>query len=156
MVGVGEFEQFDGRAVFDYERDADAVGWAVGRNQDCRVCESHIAPFLCPHSHNAMAMTQGGHICGHKTVRLPWYVRGRYYATTFFRVNYLAWFLDMVGLFWREAMLLSDAEGAEDQVEDVVGGGGAGDFVEGAEGVVEIEEEHFVGDAGGDGVAGVG
>ena len=34
MVGVGEFEQFDGRAVFDYERDADAVGWPVGRNQD--------------------------------------------------------------------------------------------------------------------------
>src|SRR5579863_2822467 len=34
VVGVGEFEQFDGRAVFDYERDADAVGWAVGRNQD--------------------------------------------------------------------------------------------------------------------------
>jgi hypothetical protein len=34
MVGVGEFEQFDGRAVFDYERDANAVGWAVGRNQD--------------------------------------------------------------------------------------------------------------------------
>jgi len=34
MVGVGEFEQFDGRAVFDDKRDADAVGWAVGRNQD--------------------------------------------------------------------------------------------------------------------------
>jgi hypothetical protein len=34
MVGVGEFEQFDGRAVFDYKRDADALGWAVGRNQD--------------------------------------------------------------------------------------------------------------------------
>ena len=34
MVGVGEFEQFDGRAVFNYERDADAVGWAVGRHQD--------------------------------------------------------------------------------------------------------------------------
>src|ERR1019366_9142487 len=34
MIGVGEFEQFDGRAVFDYKRDADAVGWAVGRNQD--------------------------------------------------------------------------------------------------------------------------
>jgi hypothetical protein len=34
MVGVGEFEQFDGRAAFDDERDADAVGWAVGRNQD--------------------------------------------------------------------------------------------------------------------------
>jgi hypothetical protein len=30
MVEVGEFEQFDGRAVFDYEREADAVGWAVG------------------------------------------------------------------------------------------------------------------------------
>ena len=34
MVRVGKFEQFDGRAVFDYERDADAVRWAVGRNQD--------------------------------------------------------------------------------------------------------------------------
>ena len=34
MVGVGEFEQFDGRAVFDDEGDADAVGGAVGRNQD--------------------------------------------------------------------------------------------------------------------------
>ena len=34
VVGVGEFEQFDGRAVFDYERDADAVGWAVRRKQD--------------------------------------------------------------------------------------------------------------------------
>ncbi len=34
MVRAGEFEQFDRRAVFDYERDADAVGWAVGRNQD--------------------------------------------------------------------------------------------------------------------------
>jgi hypothetical protein len=34
VVGVGEFEQFDGRAVFDYEGDAHAVGWAVGRNQD--------------------------------------------------------------------------------------------------------------------------
>ena len=34
VVGVGEFEQFDGRAVFDYECDADAVGWAVRRNQD--------------------------------------------------------------------------------------------------------------------------
>jgi len=33
MVGIGEFEQFNGRAVLDDERDADAVGWAVGRNQ---------------------------------------------------------------------------------------------------------------------------
>ena len=29
MVGVGEFEQFDGRAVFDDERDAYAIGGAV-------------------------------------------------------------------------------------------------------------------------------
>ena len=34
MVGVGEFEQFDGRAVFNYKRDTDAVRWAVRRNQD--------------------------------------------------------------------------------------------------------------------------
>ncbi len=34
VVGVGEFEQFDGRAVFDYECDADPIGWAVWRNQD--------------------------------------------------------------------------------------------------------------------------
>ena len=34
VVRVGEFEQFNGRAVFDYERDADAVGWVVRRNQD--------------------------------------------------------------------------------------------------------------------------
>jgi hypothetical protein len=34
VVWLGEFEQFDGRAVFDYERDADAGGRAVRRNQD--------------------------------------------------------------------------------------------------------------------------
>ena len=34
MVGVGKFEQFNGRAVFDYERNADAVRWAVRRNLD--------------------------------------------------------------------------------------------------------------------------
>ena len=34
MVRVGEFKQFDGCAVLDYKRDADAVGWAVGRNQN--------------------------------------------------------------------------------------------------------------------------
>ncbi len=33
MFGVGEFEQFDGRAVFDDERDADTVRWAVRGNQ---------------------------------------------------------------------------------------------------------------------------
>jgi beta-xylosidase len=34
MVGVGEFEQFDGRTVFNYKRDADAVGWAVRSDQN--------------------------------------------------------------------------------------------------------------------------
>ena len=48
-----------------------------------------------------------------------------------------------------ERCLFSDAEGAEDQIEDVIGGGGAGDFVEGAEGSVEIEQEHLVGDSAG-------
>ncbi len=52
------------------------------------------------------------------------------------------------------ARLLSDAEGAEDQIEDVFGGGGAGDFVEGAEGSVEIEEEHLVGNSSGYGFGG--
>src|SRR6266536_1809867 len=51
-------------------------------------------------------------------------------------------------------ILLSDAERAKDQVENVVGGGGAGDFVERAEGVVEVEEKHLVGDASGNGVGG--
>ena len=44
-----------------------------------------------------------------------------------------------------ELALLPDAEGAEDQIEDVVGGGGAGDGVERLQGVVEIEQQHFVG-----------
>src|SRR6202789_392678 len=34
MVGDGEFEQFNGSAVFEDARDADDVGGAVGRNQD--------------------------------------------------------------------------------------------------------------------------
>ena len=51
-----------------------------------------------------------------------------------------------------DSTLLSDAESSKDQVQDVVGGGDAGDFVERAEGSVEIKEEHLVGDAGGYGV----
>jgi hypothetical protein len=49
MVGVGEFEQLDGRAVFDDERDADAVGWAVGRNQDFAAGKlgGEISHFKC-------------------------------------------------------------------------------------------------------------
>ena len=50
--------------------------------------------------------------------------------------------------------LLSDAEGGEDEVEDVVGGGGAGEGVEAAEGFVEVEEEDLVGELGCDGGAG--
>ena len=34
MLGVGKFEQFDWRAVFDDKCDADTIGWAVRRNQD--------------------------------------------------------------------------------------------------------------------------
>jgi hypothetical protein len=44
--------------------------------------------------------------------------------------------------------LLADAEGAEDAGEDVVGGGGAGEGVEGAEGSVEVEQEDLVGQGG--------
>ena len=47
--------------------------------------------------------------------------------------------------------LFSDAEGAEDEVENVVGGGGSGDFVERAQGGVEVEEQHLVRDFAGDG-----
>ena len=49
------------------------------------------------------------------------------------------------------SVLFSDAEGGEDEAEDVVGGGGAGEGVEGAEGGVEIEQKHLVRDAVGDG-----
>jgi hypothetical protein len=50
-----------------------------------------------------------------------------------------------------EVSLLSDAERCEYQVEDVVGGGGSGDGIEGPQGIVEIEQQHFVGDFGGHG-----
>src|SRR5580693_9084200 len=49
------------------------------------------------------------------------------------------------------AFSLSNAERAEDQVKDVVGGGGSGDGVEWPQGVVEIKQQHFVGDSGRDG-----
>src|SRR5581483_3365830 len=42
---------------------------------------------------------------------------------------------------------LSNAEAAEDQVQDVVGGRRAGDFVEGLQSGVEIQQDHLVGDA---------
>ena len=34
MVWVGELHQLNGRAVFDDERDAHAVRWAIRRNQN--------------------------------------------------------------------------------------------------------------------------
>src|ERR1035441_3048055 len=40
--------------------------------------------------------------------------------------------------------LLSNAERAEDQVQDVVGGGGAGDVVQGTQRAVEIQQHHLV------------
>ena len=52
--------------------------------------------------------------------------------------------------------LLSNAEGGEDEVKDIVGGGGAGELVEGAEGGVEIEEKHLVGSVSGGRLVGLG
>ena len=52
------------------------------------------------------------------------------------------------------APLFADAEGGEDAVEDVVGGSGAGNGVDRAEGGVEVEQQHLVGDLGVDGAAG--
>lgn len=43
-----------------------------------------------------------------------------------------------------EVLLLSDAEGSEDKVQDVVGRGGAGDLVQSSEGIVEIEKDHLM------------
>lgn len=51
-----------------------------------------------------------------------------------------------------EVGLLADAEFAEDEVEDVVAGGGTGEGVEGAEGLVEVQEDHFMGDGVGCGL----
>jgi len=46
-----------------------------------------------------------------------------------------------------EAKLLSDAETTEDQIQDVVGGGGAGDFIECFQCVVQVKQDHLMGDA---------
>jgi hypothetical protein len=47
--------------------------------------------------------------------------------------------------------LFSNAEGAEDEVEDVVGCGVSRDGIEGPQGIVEIEQQHFVRHFGADG-----
>ena len=65
-------------------------------------------------------------------------------------------FLAALGMTPARRSSLPNAEAAEDQVEDVVGGGGAGDLVQGTQGVVEVEEQHFVGGVGGHGVLGGG
>lgn len=44
--------------------------------------------------------------------------------------------------------LLADAECVEDPVENVVGGGGPGKGIEGAETGVEIQQQHLVGKPG--------
>lgn len=53
-----------------------------------------------------------------------------------------------------EVILLADAEGGEDEVENVVGGGGSGEGVERGEGVVEVDQQHLVGDGSGCGGGG--
>src|ERR1022692_1041851 len=50
--------------------------------------------------------------------------------------------------------LFSDAEGAENQIEDIVGRGGSGHFVDRTQRSVEIEQQHLVRNAGAYGVAG--
>ena len=45
-----------------------------------------------------------------------------------------------------EASLFSNAEGTENQVQDVIGGGCSRDRVEGPKPVVKIEQQHFVRD----------
>lgn len=52
--------------------------------------------------------------------------------------------------------LLSHAKCLEDDVQDVVGAGGAGDEVEGPQCVVEVEQEHFVRQPLDGGLAGLG
>src|SRR5260370_32668183 len=44
------------------------------------------------------------------------------------------------------AELFANAKCREDAIEDVVGGGGSGDGVDGAERPIEIEQQHFVRD----------
>ncbi len=48
-----------------------------------------------------------------------------------------------------EATLLSDAERTENQVQNIVGGGGSSHGIEGAKSVVEIEQQHFMRNFGG-------
>ena len=44
----------------------------------------------------------------------------------------------------REASLLADAEAGEDEIQDVVGGGLAGDGIERAQRLVQVEQDHLV------------
>jgi hypothetical protein len=46
-VGVGEFEQFDGRAVFNYKRDTDAVRWASDYPQLRHEALYPLQPMYC-------------------------------------------------------------------------------------------------------------
>jgi hypothetical protein len=84
------------------------------------------------------------HTCGTQNLRLD--TKGAYlHLDKISSVLFLGRFWK-----WREMGLLADAELAEDEVEDVVGGGGAREGVEGVEGFVEIEKDHLVGDRYGD------
>jgi len=47
--------------------------------------------------------------------------------------------------------LFSDAKGAENQVQDVVSGGSAGNFIQRSQSIVEVEQQHFMRDFVADG-----
>src|ERR1700674_5514407 len=55
-----------------------------------------------------------------------------------------------------EPALFSNAERAEDQIQNVVGGCGSRNLIERPQGVVEIEQKHFVGNFVLDGYPGYG
>ncbi len=53
-----------------------------------------------------------------------------------------------------DPILFSDAKRAENQIEYVISSRGAGDLIERSEGVIEVQQEHFVGNLRCHGVAG--
>jgi hypothetical protein len=65
---------------------------------------------------------------------------------------YLTRYSDLDFLEMYRSTLLSDAECAEDQIQDVVSGSGAGDGVQRAQSIVKIEQQHFVRNLAGDGI----
>ena len=54
--------------------------------------------------------------------------------------------IELVSLYSKNVLLFSDTEGAEDQVQDVIGRSGAGDFIQRPECMVEVQQEHLMRD----------